>query len=140
MEEDIDKLNPLLMDWKKVELVKFAVWCAKRVEFLSQDISSGKATAAAEKWLEDPSVYNADAAAKAAYACWSYNWADDSKYFAMDCAGYTANAAAAIMHSYAVECTANAARAAASAEGDKSAKDLLNTYLSELIMNEVSNG
>ncbi len=133
----------ILETWNKKECVRFAVWCARKVMHLNDDPSVEAAVSAAEAWLEDPSDRKAVAAA--AYA---NNVAIDA---AVDAASYSAkHISAGFSASYAASAAANSVAAAtgrtsyascasyaagyaAHAMGLKD-HDLLNIYLSEMLI------
>jgi hypothetical protein len=125
------EIKKILSTWSQMDCVKFAVWCAKRVQHINTNPRVAAAIQAAEKWILDPSeAAYADAyAAAAAYA------ADDA---AADAAAYAAYAAAAYADAYAAAAAYAAddayAAAAYAAKYDLTPYDLLNIYLSEMII------
>ncbi len=132
-------LGVALDSWDKLELVKFAVWCARKVAHLSPDPRVAEALSEAERWLEDP---NDETAAslhgdQGAYSSTFSANVDHAAY----CSAATVSAAnfaarTCVSTDYVVTYTTRAARTAGIGLGLTS-KQLLDSYLSEVLMSEV---
>jgi len=139
------EIKKILSTWSQMDCVKFAVWCAKRVQHINTDPRVAAAIQAAEKWILDPSeaayAANAANAANAAYAAYADAYAAAAAYAAADAAADAADDAAAddavadaAYAAYAYADAAAAAYAAYAAKYDLTPYDLLNIYLSEMII------
>ena len=137
MKITFDNREEVLKQLPKKSCVRFAVFCAERVQHLNTDSRVQAAIDAAKKYLEDPSKENADAAYHAANAAdvVAYN-VTDAAYHTARAAAYAANAAyyAAAAGTYAIHTVSEIASYAARAanDADSSIKQEIVNFLKEL--------
>jgi hypothetical protein len=128
-----ERVDSILEVWNKIDCVRFAVWCAKRVEHLSIGSTTGPAIAAVEKWIENPSrqiKYRADTASFAFAINHNQKYAHNAAYYAAWSATGSPIRPAG--------CATLACSASATASGDTNAYDLLQIYLSEQLLSAVN--
>lgn len=126
-------IDSVLEVWDKIDCIRFAVWCAKRVEHLSIGYITGPAIAAVEKWIENPSgqlKYRADTASFAFARNHNQKYAHNAAYYAAMSAESSPIRSAG---SATLACSASA-----TASGDVTAYELLQIYLSEQLLSAVN--
>lgn len=132
-----------IKDWSKEDLVRFSVWCARKVVHLNSDSRVEAAIVAAETWLKDPSETNRLAADAARAVARAVAWAADAAA-AADATAVAANAAAAcVADADAADAAADAAAYAAYAITKETGvevtdKQLLDSYLDEILLGKAS--
>lgn len=82
--------------WDNVECVRFAAWCARKVQHLNDDPRVGDVLAAIDTWLEHPSEENSNIVYTA--ACASRDAADSTITIIGSTGGYSAYAVTAKSH------------------------------------------
>ena len=136
------EIESTLKTWSKTECVRFAVWCAKRIQHLNSDFRISAAIEAAEAWLLDPSEANRLAARDAARAVGAAAGAAADAAAAAARAAGAADAARAAYAAYAAAGAADAAAAHAANAAARAANltgyDLLQIYLSDQILDAVN--
>lgn len=129
-------IMPILKSWPKVECVKFAVWCARRVVHLHPCTLVVSTIKAAEIWLDEPSDDNAALILSRAHLSVSTAGTNIQAcvVHASRCAAYSASEDLSIAQQYA----SGAASYASVALGETSRSDLLNIYMAEQILDAVN--
>ena len=144
-------LREILYAWSHIECLRFALWCAKRVQHLNKHTDVSTAIDAAESYLIEQSEKNRYAANTAAYAAYAAAntayanvaaYAADAAYAAARTAANAADQAAAYAYAAASAAASAAADAASAINGleNMSITDLqlLDLYLSEQLLDIVS--
>jgi len=126
-----ERVDSILDDWNQIDCVRFALWCAKRVEHLGIGYITRPSITSVERWLEYPSEKVRYSASAAAFA------RNDNQHYAHNAAYYAAMSAVGTPIRSAGSATL-ACSAAATASGDTTAYDLLQIYLSEQLLSVVN--